>query len=319
MDSWLTDRTVSPAVKVPAPTGEPPRPLRKPLLPNAGSNLAEIVYWARYRSFWFGAISRVMAINGIVGSLLWAIDQGTGQHSPTLLAIRSNLPLTLFVAALIALAYAVGRLGLKLDPEEPPANPAALVLVVLVIVAVTSIAGPVYVAIGEAALLVLLLLVLRLRKWEGNAYLVLKAVLIASAIILLGGIGTGIGSGQLLETRVSLQAADGLLRLIVFLLGLSLYFIEERRNWREMPPTPMVVEHLQRACKDNDFGAISRWLSEGLTFSQADQRALAEAIMPRRLIVDGDVAVLPSLSGELLLFRVRKGQVVEIRVFGAGG
>ena len=312
MDSWLIDRSTSTAVKARVPAPEEPV-LRRAIVPDDGSNMAAILYWMRYRSFWFGAVSRVMLINGIVGSLLWAIDQGTGQNSPTLLHIRSNLPLTLFVAALIALAYAVGRLGWRLDPEEPLANAPVLVLIVMVIVAVTSIAGPVFVAIGEAAVLVLLVLLLRLRHWQGNAYLVIKAVLIASAVILLGGVATGIGSGQILETRVSLEAADGLLRLIIFLLGLSLYFWEERRYWREMPPTPVVVESLQRACRKGDFTAVSRWLGEGLAFTQTDQRALAEAIMPRRLVVDGDVAVLPSLSGELLLFRVRKGQVLEMR------
>ena len=79
----------------------------------------------------------------------------------------------------------VGRQGLKLDPEQPVATPAVLVVIVLVIVAVTSIAGPVFVAIGEAGVLV---------------------------------------------------------RLLVFLLGLSLYLAEERRSWRAEPPTPVVVE-----------------------------------------------------------------------------
>lgn len=285
-------------------------------IPNEGSTLAAIVYWARYRGFWFQALSRVLAINGLVGGVLWAADELTGGQNRTLLEIRGNLPLTLFVAALIALAYAVGRLAVHLDPEQPFANAAVLVLILVVIVGVTSAAGPAFVAVGEAGALVLLLFVLRLRHWQGNAYLVLKAVLILSSIILLGGVGTGIATGQLLDTRVSLLAVDGLVRLLVFLLGLSLYLLEERRYWHTLPPTPVVVEHLQRACKGNDFGAISHWLGEDLVFSQSDQRLLAELILPRRMIVDGDVAVVHSPPSDLLLFRVHKGQVVDMHRFG---
>jgi hypothetical protein len=288
-------------------------------IPNQDSTLAGLLYWARYKSFWFGAISRIATFNGAIGLLLWAIDEGTGKHNQTLLLIRSNLPLTCFVAALIALAYAVGRLGLKLDPEQPLANAAVLVMVVLVIVAVTFVAGPVYVAIGEAGMLILLLLVLRLRNWEGNAYLVIKAVLIASSIILLGGVGAGIATGDLLETRVSLERADDLSRLVVFLLGLSLYIIEERRYWLSQPPTPTVIHRLQRACKQNDFSQVQRWLGEKLVFTQADQRLLAELILPRRLIVDGDIAGVPTPTGDFLLFRVHKGQVVEMRRYEAAG
>ncbi|HEX6511402.1 MAG TPA: hypothetical protein VF157_03825 [Chloroflexota bacterium] len=292
-------------------------PVSRPaFIPNEDSALAGLVYWARYKSFWFGAISRIATFNGAIGLILWAVDEATGRQNATLLLIRSNLPLTAFVAALIALAYAVGRLGLKLDPEQPLANPAVLVIVVLVIVAVTAIAGPAFVAIGEAAVLVLLLIVLRLRGWEGNAYLVIKAVLIASSIILLGGLGAGIATGALLETRFSVARADELMRLCLLLLGLSLYFVEERRHWRAQPPTPVVVDRLQRACKQNDFAAISRWLGEGLVFSQGDQRLMAELILPRRLIVDGDVAAVSTPGGELLIFRVRKGQVVEMGVYG---
>lgn len=285
-------------------------------MPNDGSPWATIVYWAKYRSFWFGAISRIAAINGGVGLLLWAADEFTGGRNPTLLEIRANLLLTAFVAALIALAYAVGRLGVKLNPEQPQINAPVLVLMVLVIVAATSIAGPVFVVIGEACLLVLLILVLRVRHLELNAYLVIKAVLVVSSAILLAGIGTGIATGSLLETRVSLQAADGLLRLIVFLLGLSLYFVEEWRYWRAQPPTPIVVRQLQRACRDNDFASISRWLGEELTFTQKDQRYLANLILPRRMIVDADMAGVYNPHGDFVLFRVCKGQVVEMRRFG---
>jgi hypothetical protein len=282
-------------------------------IPNEESSLAGLVYWARYKSFWFGAVSRIATFNGGIGLLLWAIDEASGRQNQTLLLIRSNLFLTAFVAALIALAYAVGRLGLKLDPEEPLANAAVLVIVVLVIVAVTSIAGPVYVAIGEAGMLFLLLLVLRLRKWKGNAYLVIKAVLIASAIILLGGVGAGIATGGLLDTRLGLDRTGELMRLFVLLLGLSLYFMEERRYWLSQPPTPVVVDRLQRACKQNDFTQIHRWLGEDLVFSQADQRMLADLILPRRLIVDADIAGAPTPGGDFVLFRVCKGQVVEMR------
>jgi hypothetical protein len=289
------------------------------VIPNEDSSLASVLYWARYKSFWFGAVSRIATFNGIIGLLLWAIDQIDGQQSDTLLQIRSNLPLTAFVAALIALAYAVGRLGLKLDPEEPLANAPVLVIVVLVIVAVTSVAGPVYVAIGEAVLLLLLLLVLRLRHSEVNAYRIIKGVLIASSLVLLVGLSTGIATGQLLETRLSLQSADGLMRLMVLLLGLSLYLMEERRYWLSQPPTPTVVERLQRACKQNDFARIHRWLGEDLVFSQADQRLLSELILPRRLIVDADIAGLTTPTGDFLLFRVHKGQVVEMRRYEAAG
>ncbi|HLG73200.1 MAG TPA: hypothetical protein VK009_22490 [Chloroflexota bacterium] len=314
MGSRASERAISltAAVLAEDPLILPP-PAHGAVIPNEGSTLAGLLYWARYKSFWFGAISRIATFNGAIGFLLWAIDEGMAGDNPTLLQIRSNLPLTAFVAALIALAYAVGRLGLKLDPDEPLANAPALVIVVLVIVAVTSIAGPVFVAIGEACLLVLLLLVLRLRHWDVNAYLIIKGVLVASSIVLLGGIGTGIATGQLLETRLSLQSTDDLMRLFVLLLGLSLYFIEERRHWLSQPPTPVVIDRLQRACKQNDFAHIHRWLGEDLTFSQADQHLLAELILPRRLIVDGDVAGVPTPTGDFVLFRVKKGQVVEMR------
>ena len=285
------------------------------VIPNEGSNLAGVLYWARYKSFWFGAISRIATFNGVIGLLLWAIDEATNRQNPTLLGIRSNLPLTIFVATLIALAYAVGRLGLKLDPNEPLTNAPVLVVMVLVIVAVTSIAGPVFVAVGEAGMLFLLLAFLRLRHWQGNAYLVIKALLIASSIILLGGLGASVATGQLLETRMSVERWDDIARLFLLLLGLSLYFFEERRYWESQPPTPVVVERLQRACKQNDFGLIHRWLGEDLVFSQSDQRLLASLILPRRMVVDGDIAALASPSGEFLLFRVRKGQVLEMRVY----
>jgi hypothetical protein len=128
-------------------------------------------------------------------------------------------------------------------------------------------------------------------------------------------VSAGIATGQLLETRISPQAIDGSMRLFVLLIGLSLYFIEERRYWRAQPPAPVVVEELQRACEENDFGAISRWLGEGLVFSQEDQRLMAGLVLPSRMIVDGDVAVVAT-PAEMLLFRVKKGQVVELRRFG---
>jgi hypothetical protein len=315
VDSWLTGREV-----VAPPLVEQEAELvRKAFVPNEGSAWAAIAYWARYRSFWFGAISRIAAINGGVGLVLWAVDVLTGGHYPALLQIRANLLLTAFTAALIALAYAVGRLGVKLDPQQPQINAPVAVLMVLVIVAATSIAGPPFVAVGEAVLLILLILILRLRHLEVNAYLIIKGVLIASSVVLLGGIATGIATGSLLETRISVQALDGLLRLIVFLLGLGLYFAEEWRYWRALPPTPMVIRLLQRACRDNDFAAISRWLGEELTFSQTDQRYLAELVLPSRLIVDGDVAAVASPTGDFALFRVRKGQVVDMRRFEAAG
>ncbi|MFI5267519.1 MAG: hypothetical protein ACHQ7M_09100 [Chloroflexota bacterium] len=313
MEGWLADRTPTVAATEPDDSVSSSRAF----IPNDGSNFAGLVYWARYKSFWFGAISRIATFNGVIGLLLWAADQGTGRQNDTLLQIRSNLPLTAFVAALIALAYVVGRMGLKLDPEEPLANPAVLVIVVMVIVAVTSISGSVFVAIGEAGMLVLLLLVLWLRHWEVNAYKVIKAVLIASSIILLGGLGAGIATGSLLETRVSLDQVSDLMRLFVLLLGLTLYFVEERRYWLSQPPTPVVVHRLQRACKLNDVAAISRWLGEGLVFSQSDQRLLADLILPRRLIVDGDIAAVSTPGGEFVVFRVRKGQVAEMRVYRA--
>ncbi|HEU0169425.1 MAG TPA: hypothetical protein VFS62_16735, partial [Chloroflexota bacterium] len=263
----------------------------------------------------FQAISRVLAINGAVGAILWGVDQVTGRDNETLLQIRSNLPLTLFVAALIALAYGVARMAAHLDPERPFRNAAQLVLILAVIVAVTSMAGPFFVAVGEAGALLLLLLVLRLRHWQGNAYLVLRIVLIGSAGILLGGLGSGIATGQLLETRFSLEAVDGFLRLLAFLLGLSVYFLEEHRYWWSSPPTPVVVEQLQRACMTNDFAFIHRWLGDDLTFSQADQRMMGDLILPRRLVVDGDVAIVPDTSGDLLFFRVDNGRVAELRVF----
>jgi len=297
---------------VPEPS-DAPAPRHGSIIPNESSTWAAIMYWLRYKGFWFQAVSRVLFFNGLVGLLLWAIDQLTDRHNPTLLLIRGELPLTLFVAALVALAYAVGRLAVHLDPQQPFHNAPALVLIVMVIVGVTSIAGPAFVAIGEAALLVLLLLVLRLRHWDGNHYLVIRAVLIMSSLILLGGIGAGIATGQLLEVRVSVEAADGLVRLVIFLLGVSLYFVEERRYWWTNPPTPVIVEQLHRACRGNDFGRISRWLGEGLVFAQTDQRLLAELILPRRIIVDGDVAIVPSAGGDLILFRVRNGQVAEMR------
>jgi hypothetical protein len=290
-----------------------PRAPRWNAIPDEGSTWAALLYWARYKAFWFQALSRVLAINGAVGSILWGVDQATGRQNETLLQIRSNLPLTLFVAALIALAYGVGRMAAHLDPERPFRNAAQLVLILVVIVAVTSMAGPFFVAVGEAGALLLLLLVLRLRHWKGNAYLVLRAVLIGSSIILLGGLGSGIATGQLLETRFSLEAVDGLLRLLAFLLGLSVYFLEEHRYWWSSPPTPVVVEQLQRACMTNDFAYIHRWLGDDLVFSQADQRRLGNLILPRRLIVDGDVAVVPDPPGDLLFFRVRAGRVVELR------
>jgi hypothetical protein len=315
VEGWLTDRVRAPAAAEAADEPHESPPASRAFIPDDGSSFAGLVYWARYKSFWFGAISRIATFNGAIGLLLWAIDEGTGRQNDTLLQIRSNLPLTAFVAALIALAYAVGRMGLKLDPDAPLANPAVLVIVVLVIVAVTSIAGPVFVAIGEAGMLVLLLLVLRLRHWEVNAYKVIKAVLIASSIILLGGLGAGIATGGLLETRVSLDRVSDLMRLFVLLLGLTLYFVEERRYWLSQPPTPVIVDRLQHACKQNDFAAISRWLGEGLVFSQADQRLLADLILPRRLIVHGDVAAVPTPGGEFVVFRVKKGQVAEMRVY----
>jgi hypothetical protein len=316
VEDWLADGATTVSVE----EGEEGAPASRAFIPNDGSSFAGLIYWARYKSFWFGAISRIATFNGAIGLLLWAVDQGTGRQNDTLLQIRGNLPLTAFVAALIALAYAVGRMGLKLDPEQPLANPAVLVIVVLVIVAVTSIAGPVFVAVGEAGMLVLLLVVLRLvvprlRRWEVNAYLVIKAVLIASSIILLGGLGAGITTGSLLETRVSLDRVSDLMRLFVLLLGLTLYFVEERRYWLSQPPTPVVVDRLQRACKLNDFVAIRRWLGDGLVFSQSDQRLLADLILPRRLIVHGDVAAVSTPTGELVVFRVRKGQVAEMRVY----
>src|SRR5579884_2286461 len=270
-------------------------PPRLAVIPNEGSTLAGIVYWARYKSFWFGAISRIATFNGAVGLLLWAIDEATNRQNPTLLAIRSNLPLTIFVATLIALAYTAVRLGLKLDPQQPLANAPLLVVMVLVIVAVTSIAGPVFVAIGEAGLLV------------------------ASSIILLGGLGAGVATGQLLETRISVERLDDIGRLVLLMLGLSLYFFEERRHWQAQPPTPAVVERLQRACKLNDFALIHRWLGEDLVFSQSDQRLLAGLILPRRMVVDGDLAGVAAPSGEFVLFRVRKGQVVDMRVYEKRG
>jgi|GEM_PF-3666584 hypothetical protein len=294
-------------------------PPRLAVIPNEGSTLAGIVYWARYKSFWFGAISRIATFNGAVGLLLWAIDEATNRQNPTLLAIRSNLPLTIFVATLIALAYTAVRLGLKLDPQQPLANAPLLVVMVLVIVAVTSIAGPVFVAIGEAGMLVLLLLVLRLRHWQGNAHLLIKGLLIASSIILLGGLGAGVATGQLLETRISVERLDDIGRLVLLMLGLSLYFFEERRHWQAQPPTPAVVERLQRACKLNDFALIHRWLGEDLVFSQSDQRLLAGLILPRRMVVDGDLAGVAAPSGEFVLFRVRKGQVVDMRVYEKRG
>jgi hypothetical protein len=317
VDAWPADRLTAAATARHESEAEEALAPARSFIPNEGSTLAGALYWARYKSFWFGAISRIATFNGVIGLLLWTIDQATGNQNATLLQIRSNLPLTAFVAALIALAYAVGRMAVKLDPEAPLANPAVLIVVVLVIVAVTSIAGPVFVAIGEAGVLVLLLLVLRLRHWEVDAYLVIKAVLIAGSIILLGGLGAGIATGSLLETRLSLDRASDLMRLCVLLLGLGLYFIEERRYWLAQPPTPVVVVRLQRACKLNDFGAISRWLGEGLVFSQADQKLLAELILPRRLVVDGDVAAMSTPGGDFIVFRVRKGQVTDMRVFRA--
>ncbi len=318
MDSGLTERpSLAAAASLPE-AEEAPGP-RGAAIPNEGSTPAGLLYWARYKSFWFGAVSRIATFNGVIGLLLWAIDEATNRQNSILLEIRSNLPLTAFVAALIALAYAVGRLGLKLDPDEPLANAAVLVVMVLVIVAVTAIAGPVFVAVGEAGMLVLLLLVLRLRHWQGNAYLVIKAVLIASSIILLGGLGAGVATGQMLETRLSFERADDIMRLFLLLLGLSLYFFEERRYWLAQPPTPVVVERLQRACKQNDFALIHRWLGQDLVFSQGDQRLLANLILPRRLIVDGDLAGLATPGGDFLLFRVRKGQVVELRRFEGKG
>jgi hypothetical protein len=280
-----------------------PTAARGLVIPNEGSTLAGMLYWARYKSFWFGAISRIATFNGVIGLLLWAIDEGTGRHSDTLLLIRSNLFLTAFVAALIALAYSVGRLGVLLDPEEPFTNPAV----------------PVFVAVGEAGMLVLLLLVLRLRNWQDDAYLVIKGVLIGCAAILLGGVGAGIATGQLLETRFSAERVDELMRLFVFLFGMSLYFIEERRYWRSRPPTPVAVQRLQRACKQNDFTEISRWLGEGLVFTHEDQRRMADLILPRRLIVDGDLAGLATPGGDFLLFRVHRGQVVEMRRYEGAG
>jgi hypothetical protein len=315
VEGWPVHRTPALAATLHAAEAEDSPPASRAFIPNDGSSFAGLVYWARYKSFWFGAISRIATFNGAMGLLLWAVDEGTGRQNETLLQIRSNLPLTAFVAALIALAYAVGRLGLKLDPEAPLANPAVLVIVVLVIVAVTSIAGPVFVAIGEAGMLVLLLVVLRVRHWDVDAYLVIKAVLIASSIILLGGLGAGIATGSLLETRVSLDRVSDLMRLFVLLLGLTLYFVEERRYWLAQPPTPVVVDRLQRACKLNDFVSISHWLGEGLVFSQSDQRLLADLILPRRLIVHGDVAAVSTPGGEFVVFRVQKGQVAEMRVY----
>ena len=277
--------------------------------------MSAVLYWLRYKSFWFPAIMRVATINGIVGLILWAVDQATGRQNETLLQIRSNLPLTLFVAALIALAFAVGRLGLTLDVARPFANPAVFILILAVIVGVTSVAGPVFVAIGEAAALLLLLAALRLRYQDVNAYLVLKAVLIASSVILLGGLGSGIVTGQLLETRFSVEAVDGLLRLVGFLLGMSLYMIEERRYWWTVPPVPVVVEQLQKACKQNDFGAVQRWLGPELVFSQGTQRLLSELILPRRIMVDGDLAAVANPTGALLFVRVHKGLVTELQTF----
>lgn len=317
MEGWLADRATRPAAPFVAAPAEEHAPPFSAFIPNDGSGLAGIVYWARYKSFWFGAVSRIATFNGAIGLLLWALDEATGRQNDTLLQIRSNLPLTAFVAALIALAYAVGRMGLKLDPQAPLANPAVLVVVVLVIVAVTSIAGPVFVAVGEAGILVLLLVVLRVRHWDVNAYLVIKGVLVASSIILLGGLGAGIATGSLLDTRLSLDRVSDLMRLLVLLLGLTLYFVEERRYWLSQPPTPVVVDRLQRSCKLNDFAAISRWLGEGLVFSQTDQRLLADLILPRRIIVHGDVAAVSTPGGEFVVFRVDKGQVTEMRVYRA--
>ncbi|MHB8620204.1 MAG: hypothetical protein ACYDAG_11665 [Chloroflexota bacterium] len=286
-----------------------------PPIPNEGSGLATIIYWARYKGFWFQAISRILGINGTVGALLWATDELTGAHNPTLLEIRGNLPLTLFLAALIALAYAVVRLALQLDPDEPSADKPALVLLLLVIVAVTSISGPVFVAIGEAGVLLVLLAVLWLRKWEVDSFIVLKGVLIAGGLVLVAGLAIGIATGELLQTRFSPTGLVGAIRLLVFLLGLSVYLLEERRHWNAEPPTPAVVERLHLACKHNDFGAISRWLADDLTFSQADQRMLAQLILPRRLVVDGDVALAPTPEGGVVLVRVIKGRVTELRTY----
>jgi len=310
---WPNRSTAAPRPEA-ASAGEAPAH-HAAVVPNEDSTMAAVFYWLRYKGFWFQAIMRVATINGVVGLLLWAVDQLTGRQNQTLLQIRSNLPLTLFVAALIALAYAVGRMAVHLDPHKPFANAAVFVLILVLIVGVTSVAGPVFVAVGEAGALLLLLLVLRLRHWQDDAYLVLRAVLLASSIILLGGTASGIATGQLLETRFSVEAVDGILRLVAFLLGMSLYFLEERRFWWTSPPTPVVVEQLQRACKQDDFGQVQRWLGEALVFAQADQRLLAELILPRRLIVDGDVAVVSSPSGELILFKVRQGRVVDIRTF----
>ncbi len=255
----------------------------------------------------------MLFINGIVGFLLWAIDDLTGVHSQTLLQIRGNLLLTVFVAALIALAFAVVRLAIQLDPDEPFANAPTLLLVLGVIVAVTSIAGPGFVALGEAAVTVLIVIVIQLRHVDVDAFVLLKAALVVSAVILVGGLVRGIATGEILQTRVSAAEVDGIIRLFVFLLGLSVYFIEERRYWRAQPPTPVVVEQLHKACKENDFSAISRWLGGSITFSQADQRMMAELILPRRLIVDGDIAIVPTPDAGMLYLRIKKGQVEELR------
>jgi hypothetical protein len=42
---------------------------------------------------------------------------------------------------------------------------------------------------------------------------------------------------------------------------------------------------------------------------------MGDLILPRRLVVDGDVAIVPDTSGDLLFFRVDNGRVAELRVF----
>ncbi|HEU0168123.1 MAG TPA: hypothetical protein VFS62_10125, partial [Chloroflexota bacterium] len=123
-DAWPHRRAAAVAAKV-----EEAPPLHHwNAIPDDGSTWAAVLYWARYKAFWFQAISRVLAINGAVGAILWGVDQVTGRDNETLLQIRSNLPLTLFVAALIALAYGVARMAAHLDPERPFRNAAQLVL-----------------------------------------------------------------------------------------------------------------------------------------------------------------------------------------------
>ncbi|MGH2365423.1 MAG: hypothetical protein ACRDHX_12340 [Chloroflexota bacterium] len=293
------------------------RGLHAPPIPNRDSTAAALLYRLRYGGFWFQAVSRILAINGFVGLSLWAIDEATQTHSQTLLLIRGNLLLTLFVAALVALAFAGARLAITLDPREPLANLPALILVLGVILAVTSIAGPGFVAAGEAGVMVLTVAVIQLRKINVNPYVLLKAALVISAIILVAGLVRGIFTGEILQTRVSPVELDGVMRLFVFLLGVSVYFIEEHRHWQAAPPTPVVVDRLHRACQENDFSAISRWLGPGMTLSHAQQHLLASLVLPRRLIVDGDFALAPTPAGGLLCFRVERGQVHELREYGA--